>query len=251
MNFGIPFNEHDSLRLSIAYAVTDLKTTDLTSQEVLDFITSNGNNFDTFTLGVGWAHDTRNRAIFADRGVLHSLSAEVALPGGDLQYYKLSYRQQRYIPLSKNLTFLMKGEIAYGEGYGDTRSLPFYENFFAGGARSVRGYKDNSLYSTADTLDSKGEPLGGNLKTVGSAELIFPVPFAPEAKSVRLSAFFDAGNIFSGIDKFAIGQIRGSAGLSLRWLSPVGPLSFSLATPINDQPGDETQVFQFSLGGSF
>ncbi len=246
MTYGIPVNESDRINFSMSYALTDLTVIDTSFQPAVDFTNKFGDSFDTLTLGVGWSHDTRNRAIFATRGILHNLSAEVAVPGQDLEYYKLSYRQRRYIPLTKKLTLLMRGEIAYGDGYGDSDDLPFFENFFAGGIKSVRGYRDNSLGA-----QSGGEPVGGNLKTVGAIELLFPPPFASDSKSVRMSAFFDAGYVFDSIDDFSIKQLRGSAGLSLSWLSPVGPLVFSLATPVNDRAIDDTQTFQFSLGSSF
>jgi len=248
MTYGIPLNESDRVNFSIAYAQTDLQTTDTSFPAVTAFTQLHGNEFDTLTLGVGWAHDTRDKAIFATKGTYHNIAGEVALPGGDLEFYKLSYKQHRYVKFSKHLSLLMKGEIAYGNGYGETESLPFFENYFAGGVRSIRGYDDNSLGPKSPP--NTGEPIGGNLKTVGTVELLFPPPFADDASSVRMSAFFDAGNIFAGIDNFSIKQFRGSVGVSVQWLSPVGPLVFSLASPINDKPGDDTQSFQFSLGGA-
>jgi len=255
MTYGIPLNENDRINFSVAYAATDLKTTSTSFPEVTNFILNNGGatgdtsiSFDTLTLGIGWSHDTRDKAIFPTKGVYQNLAAEVAVPGGDLQFYKLSYKQQRYIKFSKKLSLLMRGEIAYGNSYGDTQSFPFFENFYAGGVKSVRGYDDNSLGPRSPAVT--GEPIGGNLKTVGALELLFPPPFADDAKSVRMSAFFDAGYVFSGIDSFSIKQLRGSVGLSMQWLSPVGPLIFSFASPINDRKIDDTQVFQFSLGGA-
>jgi outer membrane protein insertion porin family len=247
MTYGVPINENDRINFSLAYALTDLTVIDNSFEPADTFVKQFGNSFDTLTFGMGWAHDTRNKAIFATRGILHNLSAEIALPGQDLEYYKLSYRQRRYIPLTKKLTLLMRGEIAYGNGYGDNQTLPFFENFYAGGVKSVRGYSDNSLSKTA----ANGEPIGGKLKTVGAVEILFPPPFAADSNAVRMSAFFDAGYVFPSVDSFSIKQLRGSVGLSLSWLSPVGPLLFSLATPVNDRANDDTQAFQFSLGGSF
>jgi len=246
-NYGIPISENNRILSSIGYSRTTLKATSYSSAQVTDYITNNGSDFTKLTLGLGWTLDTRNRAVFADRGIVHSISAEVAVPGGDLQYYKGSYKQQRFIPLSKSLTLSMRGEVAYGHGYGDTPgSLPFFENYFAGGVRSVRGFKDNSL----GPRDSRNLALGGALKTVGSLELIFPPPFASESKSVRVSAFVDVGQVFGGISTFSLGGLRASTGVSLIWLSPVGPLSFSLATPIREGTNDQTQAFQFTLGTS-
>jgi len=243
--YGIPINENDRVNFSLAYAKTDLTVIDETFTPAKEFTDEFGTNFNTLTFGVGWSHDTRDRAVFPTKGNFHSLSAEVALPGLDLEYYKLSYQQRRYIPLSKQLTLLMRGEIAYGTGYGDNDILPFFENFYAGGVRSVRGYRDNSLGG-----EISGVPQGGNLKTIGAMELLFPPPFAEDSKAVRMSAFFDAGYVFGGLRNFDIKQLRGSAGLSLSWFSPVGPLIFSFATPVNDRKDDDIQNFQFSLGGS-
>ena len=241
VTYGIPLNENDRVNASLSYVSTDLTVNDTT---VSDQIIALEGVFDTLSIGVGWSRDTRNRAVFATRGVVHSLAAEIAIPGGDLQYYKISYNQRRYIPLTKSLTLLMRGDIGYGDAYGDTDSLPFYENYYAGGIRSVRGFRDNSL----GPKDSEGDTLGGSLKTIATLELLFPPPFVDDAESVRFSLFFDAGNVFSGIDDFDVKQFRGSFGLSVSWLSPIGPLVFSFASPINDKPDDETQAFQFTLG---
>ena len=247
VHYGIPMNEFDRIRVSANYQATDLAIGTTPSQQVSDFIAANGTSYDSILLGASWSHDNRNRAVFATRGAQYSLSGEVAIPGGDLEYYKLRYRHKHYFPLAGKLVLLMKGELAYGEGYGSTNSLPFYENFFSGGTRSVRGYDDNSL----GPRDEFGNPLGGAFKVGGTAEVIFPVPFVKESKSVRVSGFVDIGNVFADFDDFESDDLRSSAGMSLVWLSPVGPLSLSLATPLNEQDGDETQLMQFSLGGSF
>ncbi|NOY66158.1 MAG: outer membrane protein assembly factor BamA [Gammaproteobacteria bacterium] len=255
MTYGVPLNENDRINFNVAYATTELKATSLSFPEVTNFIVDNGGNaldtsinFDTLTLGGGWSHDTRDKAVYPTKGVYQNLAAEVTLPGGDLEFYKISYKQQRYIKFSKNLSLLLRGEIAYGDGYGDTNGLPFFKNFFAGGVKSVRGYYANSLGPKSPAVT--GRPIGGNLKTVGAIEMLFPPPFAADSQSVRMSAFFDAGYVFPGIDNFSINQLRGSVGVSMQWLSPVGPLTFSIASPINDRETDRTQSFQFSLGGA-
>ncbi len=247
VNYGIPINEYDRVRLSLGYRGTTLNETEYSPDEVLRFITENGDNFDTIRLGASWSHDTRNRALLADRGLLHGLSADAALPGGDLEFYKFRYRYQRYLPLGLDMTLMLKGELAYGEGYGDTASLPFFENFFAGGPRSVRGYAANTL----GPRDSRGNPLGGAFEVVGGTEVYFPVPFIETTRQFRIGAFVDIGNVYENFDAFDAEELRYSAGISTLWLSPVGPLSLSFAAPLNDKPGDETEVVQFSLGGSF
>lgn len=247
MVYGIPISEFNSIRLGGAYDHTELNTTRESPQEIFDFINNNGDTYDSYRLTASWSRDTRNRSLLPDRGMLQSFSAEIALPFSDLSYYKANYRHQWLYPLAKDYTLLLEGEVAYGDGYGSSNALPFFENYTAGGPRSVRGYEDNTL----GPRDSRNRPFGGNLKVVGNAEIILPVPFAEEIKSLRVSAFLDFGNVYGSLDDFDVGDIRYSAGLSALWVSPLGVLSFSLAHPFNQQPGDETQAFQFSIGTTF
>lgn len=257
MNFGIPVSEEDTVRLGLGYENTDLQETSLSPLEITQFVTENGNKFDTFSLTGSWARDSRNRAIFPDRGSLQSVSAEIALPGSGLQYYKASYRHLWYYPLTNSFTISLNGEVGYGEGYGGTSSLPFFEHYYAGGPRSVRGFKSNTLGprdTPVDPLVVESRPFGGNLRTVGNLELIFPAPFSDkDNRTLRLAAFVDAGNVFdtSRGEEFDTGELRLSAGIGLLWFSPLGPLTFSLAQPLNEKSGDETETFQFTLGTSF
>jgi outer membrane protein insertion porin family len=179
--------------------------------------------------------------------MLQSFNAEFALPFSDLDYYKLSYRHQWLHPLIKDYIVLLEGEVAYGDGYGDSETLPFFENYTAGGPRTVRGFKENTL----GPLDSNGLPLGGNLRIVGNLELIIPVPFTTQIRSFRLSAFLDAGNVYGAEEDFDASLLRYSTGLSAIWWTQIGVLSFSLAKPLNTEEDDQTQAFQFSIGTSF
>lgn len=247
VSYGLPINEFDRLQFELGYEHLRIKSTESSPQEVVDFIAANGEEFDTFKLTASWAHDTRNRAIFADRGLLQRFSLEATVPGSDLEYYKASYRQLLLYPLTKHFTLSINTDLGYGDSYGNLDRLPFFENYFAGGVRSVRGYEDNTL----GPLDSKNNALGGALKVVGNFEVIFPVPFFAEQRSVRLSTFIDVGNVYAGSADFSAAELRYSAGLSAIWLSPLGALTFSLAQPFNDAATDSTQVFQFTLGSAF
>ena len=246
VNYGFPLSEHDTGRLSLDYEHTFIKTTAFTPQSYLGFINANADTFDIIKLSLGWAHDTRNRSIFADRGMLQNLSSEIALPGSGLEFYKISSRTQVYYPLTRNLTLLLNGEVAYGDSYGKTTELPFFERYYAGGAYSVRGYQANSLGAKEG-----GRAVGGAVKLVGNIEMIFPAPFLEDSKSFRMSAFFDAGSVYSGLAQVNTQDLRYSAGVSAIWLSPLGPLTFNLSKPLNKKEGDSTQAFQFSLGTFF
>ncbi len=157
-----------------------------------------------------------------------------------------------------------RANVGYGDGYGDDEVLPFFEAYYAGGIGSVRGFESRSLGPRSEALyydqrninDPDPDPIGGNLLTEASLELIFPTPFAADSRSVRTFLFADAGNVFEtqrtdiGND-FDTTELRTSVGIGLSWLTAIGPLSFNLATPINDESGDDTEVFQFSLGQTF
>ncbi|WAK03428.1 outer membrane protein assembly factor BamA [Methylobacter sp. YRD-M1] len=257
INFGIPINEFDRVQFNADLKHTKLKTTDFTSREINNFLEKEGDKYLTFSPSLGWTHDTLNRAIFPDRGGQQRLSALGTVPGSDLEYYKVSYKQQHYFPLAKDLTLRLHGEVAYGDGYGKTDELPFFENYFAGGWGSVRGYDTNTL----GPRDSRARPFGGSSKIIGNAELFFPVPFMPETKSVRLGTFFDAGTVNDG---FKFDNFRYAAGLSGEWLSPFGALSVSVAMPlnagtttyqdnagINQEQRDDKKYFQFNFGQNF
>jgi len=243
-NFGIPLNENDRLNFNFDLNHTKLMTSEYSSQEILNFISAEGSKFFSLSTSIGWTHDTLNRPIFPSSGGQQRFFASATIPGSTLTYYKVDYKQQHFFPLAKDFTFRLNGEVAYGNGYGNTKSLPFYEHFYAGGVRSVRGFRDNTL----GVRDSKDLPFGGSSKIVGNAELFFPIPFADEIKSIRLGAFFDAGTVNDG---FKVNNMKYSVGMSGEWLSPFGALSISFAKPLNANQNDKDQMFQFSFGSGF
>ncbi len=247
VNYGIPINEYDAIRFSLEAEHLEISPTAFSPQVVTGFISNQGDKFDILKLSGSWSHDTRNRAIFPTKGILQSLSGEVTVPGTDLEFYKLNYRQQFYAPLTDLLTLNLHGDIGYGDGYGDFDGLPFFESYYAGGVRSVRGFEDNTL-GPRDSLTN--EPIGGSFRVVGGAEILFPPPFLPDSKSLRMSGFVDIGNVFANYDDFETDELRYSVGIGASWLSPLGALTFSLARPLNDKSGDETQVFQFTFGAN-
>ena len=247
VTFGIPLNEFDRLNLGLLAENTKFKTLANASNEVLAFERANGDEFITLVVTGRWAHDTRNRFVFPDEGGLTEVATEISVPGGDLTYYKISFGHQQFFQIVEDYTLLLQGEVGYGDGYGSTSDLPLIDNFYSGGIRSVRGFEGNTL----GPRDSRGEPLGGDTKVEGRAELILPVPFAPDSRSLRLTGFVDGGNVFGPGQDFEISELRYSVGLGAVWLSPLGAVTVSIAQPLNDEPGDDTQPFQFTFGTSF
>lgn len=244
---GIPTSEFDFLTLGLTPQREKLQLGANPSDELMAFEEENGNRFDQLLLTTSWSRDGRNRRIFPDRGTLNRISGELAVPGSDLKFYKLTYQHQTFVPLYPPYALMVGTEVGYGDGYGSNEELPLIDNFFAGGIRSVRGFKANTL----GPRDSRDRPLGGAFKLIGNAELILPIPFIKETRSVRLSGFFDIGNVFASVGDFDAGELRYSVGIGGTWLSPLGPLTISYAMPLNDRSGDETQPLQFTFGTSF
>ena len=245
VNFGFPINDTDRLNMRFDLTNLDFKVGNDAADEIKEFEQDNGDSFLDQSVELSWTQDSRNSAMMPTSGGLQSFSAGVTLPTSDLDYYTVSYRQKRYIPLSSTFTLALKGDVGYGKAYGDTTTLPPWENYFAGGIKTVRGFKDYSL----GPRDSNGDPLGGNVKLVANAEILFPAPFKLTEKTVRLSIFADAGQVYD--DEVDLDEIRYSTGAAFFWLSPFGALGFSLAYPLNDKSGDDVEYFQFALGTAF
>ncbi|MDH3437210.1 MAG: BamA/TamA family outer membrane protein, partial [Betaproteobacteria bacterium] len=164
-------------------------------------------------------------------------------PVADLEYYKVSYKYQRYFPLTRTFTLMLNGEFGYGQGYSGT-PLPFFKNFYTGGVTSVRGFKA----FTIGPKDANTDPRGGSRKLVGNFEVLFPIPGLEKDRAWRLSAFIDAGMVS---DKWDTEFLRYSTGLAALWVSPFGPLKVSAAVPFRAGPLDREQPFQFTFGGVF
>jgi outer membrane protein insertion porin family len=220
--------------------------------------------FTFYKAEASWSRDTRNRFFNPNRGSFYRLGAEFSLPGSTAKFYKITTKANKLYSISKNLTLAVSGEIGYGDGYSSTQKLPFFENFFAGGVNSVRGYRDNTLgpkssVFTADALGNAdlpltsrtGDPVGGSFKTTGSVELVFPTPFAKAGNTARLAWFWDFGNVFNTYSDFEAREFRHSTGLALKWQAPVGPIVINFAFPFNDNEFDDTERIQFAFGNTF
>ena len=256
VNFGIPVSEFNSIFTSLSYENTNISADPrFVAPQVRLFCLEFGGlddcKFDLLRFAASFTYDTRNKTILPERGTVHSIGTEIGLPaiGDSANFYKLNYYTNWYHPLWRNVILALKGEFGYGDGLFDTEELPFFENFYAGGPRSVRGYEENTLGPRDRVTD---RPLGGNIKVVAGGELILPLPFLRDLRdSVRIAGFFDAGNVYGSNESLDLGELRYSAGISGIWISPFGLVSVSFAVPIGDQDTDETQPFQFSFGNSF
>lgn len=245
---GFPISDYSRLRFGYGYDDTRVETFDDSPKQVRDFIAANGNVFDLTKLYGGWQYSTLDRAIFPTVGLVQSVNLEGGVPvfASSLEYYKASYGATYYHPVTDYFVFSAHGFLGYGGGYGKINKLPFFENYFAGGLGSVRGYET----STLGPKDSNGNAIGGNVSLYGNLGLSLPTFFS---NSVRTTVFLDVGNVYdsgSGSNyKVNLAELRYSVGVQLEWNS-VLPLVLSLAEPLNRKPGDREEVFQFSIGTS-
>src|SRR5699024_7915972 len=281
VNYGYPISEYSRLNFGVGVDNIKIRTGSWVAVDIYDFLKEEGEKFDLFKANASLRTSTLNRGIMADRGWSSSIGLEVAAPGSDYTFYKVNLDGQLYIPITNYWTLRAKADVGYGDGFGDSTGLPFFENFYAGGIGSVRSYRSRSLgprspavryehdascTANSCTQDRDPDPMGGNLLVEAGLELIFPTPFAAESRNLRTFLFVDAGQVFqtnggkrylsseqwsNRYTSFDLGDLRYSAGLGLTWLTAIGPLGFSIGRPLNKESGDETEFFQFTLGHVF
>ncbi|MEO8486149.1 MAG: outer membrane protein assembly factor BamA, partial [Betaproteobacteria bacterium] len=244
IGFAVPVTETDTINVGFRYDHTKLTLFQDSPPVYIDFVDQFGATTDAYITTFGWARDTRDDILYPNQGRLQSLFVEVGLPLGDLAYYKAQYVHQWFWPVWSPWVLMLRGEIGYGNGYSG-KPLPFFKALYAGGVGSVRGYETSSL----GPRDSFGNVFGGKRKIVGNAELFYPL--LAGAQAVRLSAFADAGQVYLDGLQPEFESFRYAAGIGLAWNSPLGPLKFSYALPLNEKPGDRIQRFQFQVGSVF
>ena len=271
MSWGYPVSEVERIGFGFGFENLEIRSGNYSSREIRDFLEANGNNFDVFNLNLNWSKSTLNRGMFATRGASQRVALNLALPGSGLEYYKMTYKGQYLRGLTRSLTLKLRADLGLGESYGDTTQLPFFKNFYGGGFGSVRGFERNSLgpqdtpcaggdeSCTTSSIYSRPDPIGGNVQIEFGAEIIFPMPFIKDTRSMQSAFFLDVGNIFNtkcgetqiNCFKPDVGELRYSIGVGATWLSAMGPLTFSFAKPLNASDYDEIEMFQFSLGNQF
>jgi outer membrane protein insertion porin family len=262
LEFGLRPRIGDPLSFSLDYNGDNILSADEREFDVLDWTLS-------------WTHDSRNHFLNPSRGSAQSLVMQTALPGSARKYYKLTYRGAKYWPIWAGLVFSVRGNLGYGDAYDDydktslaeplgtgeiisgvcdptdvmtlDTGLPFYEHFYSGGVRDLRGYDDNTL----GPKDAFCRSVGGDFKVAGGMELAFPTPFGAGQSGTRIALFVDTGYVYENISAFEAEKLRGSFGLSVTWEAPIGPIVISYAFPFNDQEGDRTEDLQFSFGTTF
>ena len=244
LGFGVPVSEIDTINFGLRAEHTNLTLFDNSPPVYYQFVQDFGYSTNSYILSAGWSRDTRNDILYPTFGRLQSALVEYGMPIGDLAYYKLQYVNQSFWPVYGEFVLMLRADLGYAEGTSG-KPLPFYKAFYAGGVGSVRGYESGSL----GPRDIYGNSLGGKRKIVGNAELFYPI--LKGERSVRLSGFFDAGQIYVNGFQPEFENFRFSSGVGLAWNSPIGPLKFSYAFPLNSIDADRIQKFQFQVGTVF
>ena len=245
--FGVPITETDSINFGGRVEHTKVQLFDQSPPAYFQFVQDFGTVTNSYILTAGWSRDSRDSILFPSKGVLQSVFGELALPFGDLTYYKLNYLIQWFTPMPLNTVLMLRADLGYGGGL-QNKTLPFFKAYYGGGVGSVRGYETASL----GPQDIQGNTIGGREKIITNAELFFPLPGAKaNDQSVRLSVFTDAGMIRDAGLQPELESFRYSAGVGVAWNSPVGPLKLSYAYPLKKKPGDRIQNFQFQVGTIF
>lgn len=261
IRLGYPIGEDDRINFGLGVDRTEITTFPDSPVQYKDFCKDFGCSgpqgdqgigdvtVDSLLATAGWARDTRDSFIYPRAGSFQRVLAEVAAPPGDLRYVKASYQYQHWLPIRRDEALMLNAEVGWADGYSD-KPLPFYKNFYAGGIGSVRGFEQSSLGPKVIN-DGDLESIGGDRRLVANAEYYFPMPGSGMDRSFRLSVFVDTGWVWGPDEDLDFGDLRYSAGLGLAWSSPIGPLKFSVAQPLNEKSTDETERFQFQLGSVF
>jgi len=284
VTYGYPLTEFQNIQFGVNLLSSQLLTSTSSANQAIEWVKSNGDSFErrantiigpvdffgtrfkAAELIAGWNYRSLNRALFPDRGTRFSLTVSSTTPGSQVQYWTVRSEATHYIPLWHRFSLLFNLEGDYGGPLGSTTGLPPYKQFFAGGPDSIRGFRESRL----GPKDQNGNPYGGNLLVVGRSELVFPLPEKWQT-TARASLFFDIGNVFyqgrgaTFTDKggfpvdysFNTSNLKSSFGLAVQWLAPLGLFRFSLGMPLRHTSGneldygDETELFQFSIGNAF
>jgi outer membrane protein insertion porin family len=178
------------------------------------------------------------RGMFVSGGV--ELGTEVL--GSQINYWSVSGQTSYYLPVVRRNSLALSVRAGIIRPYGSTSEVPIQKRFFAGGRTTVRGFEQDSL----GPHGTDGAATGGNNQLILNAEMRFPLQYGFLA-----ATFVDAGSIWLSKDSLNGFDLRESAGLSLRYVTPVGPISVDYGWKLDRRPGESPGKLSFTIGMVF
>ncbi len=244
VRFGVPFSEVDTVYFGVGLEQIDISGSVLPTV-YRNYINTFGAKSNTVPLTVGWSRDDRDSALVPSKGTFQRAYGDWGI-AGDARFLRANYQAQKYIPLNRQFTLALNGELGWGKGLNG-QPFPVFKNSYSGGLGSVRGFEPGTL----GPIEADGTRVGGPKKITLNAEILAPFPGAGNDKTLRLFGFVDVGNVFGENQKYSLGDLRSSVGIGISWISPLGPLRLAIANPLSRKPEDRIQRLQFQIGTSF
>ncbi len=245
VRFGIPFSEYDTVFLGVGIERTEIGTSIGIPLSYENYRVLYGDKTNAFPVTLGWARDSRDSVLVPTAGRYSRVNLEWGV-AGEVRYLRTDLQYQEYWQLPLRTSLGVNAELGIGQGLGG-KPFPVFKDFYGGGLGTVRAFEQGSL----GVVDPTGAYIGGPKRFNLNTNLYFPVPGTGNDKSLRIFAFFDAGNVWGEGENITVDSLRTSTGVGLSWISPVGPLQISYGKPIHVLPNDRIQRFQFQIGTAF
>ncbi len=244
LRFGKQISEY--VTGGLAYRYENIEIDNFDDDVSADLLKEEGEN-NLSELGFSLARDTRDSVFNPTSGLY--LSGNIDIAGGpmlgDKDYYRVTTKTSYNIPLKWKSVLELRLRTGVMDNYGDSDQVPIYERFYAGGARTIRGYDERKVGPLDSATD---DPIGGESLLVGNVEWTIPV-----LKFMKAAAFYDIGNVWSDMKDFATQDLKSGVGMGLRFKTPIGPINLDYGYPLDNEPGEESKSgkFYFSVSRGF
>jgi len=245
LRIGKEITDYDSVAFTYGYEeVTISDIPDDASQALKD----EEGETELSRAGLTLTRDTRDNRFVPTSGYLLQGSAENVggFLGGDRNFWRVTGLAAGYLePVAPENVLELKGRLGVSDSYEDTPIVPVFERFYAGGANTVRGYRERRL---GPRDPGNREPIGGETYWVGNVEYTFPLVEG----IIKGAAFYDVGNVYEEIDDFGKGGVYQGVGVGVRIKTPIGPVKVDAGYPLDDLEGEDKDIrFYFNMSRGF
>ena len=235
LSLGRAVGEFARISAAYRYEVLDISNLSANASELLQ--QSQGKST-TSSVTPSIVRDSRDNVFNPSEGSVNSFEIQLAGLGGDNRYYRAVGNSTWYFALPAEMTGFVRGRFGFGDGFGD-KVLPASERFFLGGVTTIRGFEFRDI----GPKDDANNPLGG------TSFAQFNLEIGRSLGSVlRVVAFVDVGNAYGSDNDFDIGDLRRSAGLGIRIVTPIGPIRLDYGFKLDKKPGESAGRLGFLLG---